>query len=85
MPLPTLDLASLSVEERLRLIEQVWASIEQSATKGDPEAMQVLSTWSSLDGVTLAELEHEADEAERDPASTIRWETLLAELKQKYG
>lgn len=80
MPLPSLDLASLSVDERLRLIEQVWESIEQSAANGDLEAAQVLSTWSSLDGVTLAELEREADEAEQDPASTIRWETLLVEL-----
>lgn len=85
MPLPSLDLASLSVDERLRLIEQVWASIEQSAANGDHEAMQILSAWSSLDGVTLADLEREADEAEGEPASTIRWETLLAELKQKYG
>ena len=38
MPMPDLDFASLSIDERMRLIEALWESIEQSAANGDADA-----------------------------------------------
>lgn len=83
MPVPDIDLTSLSVDERLQLIEVLWESIEKSASDGDSRASQVMQSWSDLDPDFVAELEREADEAEKDPASQTSWEGLLAELKQK--
>jgi putative addiction module component (TIGR02574 family) len=85
MPIDDIDLAALSVDQRLRLIERLWDSIERSAAAGDSEAAQVIARWSAMDEEFVAELEREADEAESDPASTTSWETLLVELKQKHG
>jgi putative addiction module component (TIGR02574 family) len=85
MPGPDIDLTSLSIDERLRLIERLWDSIEQAAAAGDGEAAKVVSSWSAMDEDFMAELEREADEAEQDPASMTSWKTLLVELKQKYG
>jgi putative addiction module component (TIGR02574 family) len=83
MPMPDLDFASLSIDERMRLIEALWESIEQSAAKGDADAAQAVERWADVDPELLAELEREADEAEKDPSSLVSWEALLAELKQK--
>jgi putative addiction module component (TIGR02574 family) len=85
MPVPDIDLAALTIDERLRLIERLWDSIEQSAAAGNREAAKVVSTWSAMDKDFVAELEREADEAEKDPGSTTSWNALLVELKQKYG
>ena len=85
MPITDIDLTSLSIDERLRLIERLWESIEQSAGAGNSEAAKVISTWSAMEEDFVAELEREADEAEKDPDSTTSWESLLVELKQKYG
>lgn len=85
MPITDIELTSLSIDERLRLIERIWDSIEQSAAAGNREAAKVISTWSVMAEDFVAELEREADEAEKDPDGTISWENLLAELKHKYG
>lgn len=85
MPMPDLDLASLSIDERLRLIEALWTSIEQSAASGDPEATQVVRDWADMDRDFMAELEREAEDAEKNPDSQTSWESLLVELKRKYG
>jgi putative addiction module component (TIGR02574 family) len=83
MPIPDLDFASLSIDERMRLIEALWESIEQSAYNGDGDAAKAVDRWTNIDPDLLAELEREADEAERDSSTLVSWETLLNELKQK--
>jgi putative addiction module component (TIGR02574 family) len=85
MSLPSLDLSSLSVDERLQLIEALWHSIEESAASGDPQAARVLDQSADIDPGFVAELEREADEAEKDPSTLVPWEQLLAELRQKRG
>jgi putative addiction module component (TIGR02574 family) len=85
MSLPSLDLSSLSVDERLQLIEALWHSIEESAAAGDALAARVLDQSGDIDPVLAAELEHEADEADKDPSTLVSWEQLLAELRQKRG
>jgi putative addiction module component (TIGR02574 family) len=88
MPISDLDFASLSIEERLRLIEALWESIEQSAAQGDADAARAVeqwADWADIDPDFLAELEREADELEKDPSKGIPWDVLLAELKQKRG
>ncbi|MBV8187002.1 MAG: addiction module protein [Alphaproteobacteria bacterium] len=88
MPIPDLDLTSLSIEERLRLIDALWESVEQSAAKGGAEAARAVEQWADptdIDPDFLAELEREADEIEKDPSKGIPWEVLLAELRQKRG
>jgi putative addiction module component (TIGR02574 family) len=85
MSLPSLDLSSLSVDERLQLIEALWHSIEESAASGDPQAARVLDQSADIAPGLVAELEREADEAERDPSTLVPWEQLLAKLRQKRG
>jgi putative addiction module component (TIGR02574 family) len=85
MPIPNLDFASLTIDERMRLIEALWESIEQSAATGNSDAVRAIERWADIDPNFLAELEREADEVERDPSKGIPWEVLLAELTQKYG
>jgi putative addiction module component len=86
MPIPDLDLASLSIDERLRLIEALWESIEQSAASGDADAARAIeqcTDCTDIDPDFVAELEREADELEEDPSKGISWEMLRAELRQK--
>jgi len=85
MTQPAIDPLSLTVEEKLRLIEVLWESIEESAAKGDAQAQQAVRRWVDIDSKLLAELESEADEADKDPSMLVAWEDLLAELKQKRG
>jgi putative addiction module component (TIGR02574 family) len=85
MSLPSFDLSSLSVDERLQLIEALWHSIEESAASGDALAGRVLDQSAEIDPVLVAELEREADHAEKDSSTLVSWEQLLAELKQKRG
>jgi putative addiction module component (TIGR02574 family) len=85
MPMPDLDFASLSIDERMRLIEALWESIEQSAANGDAQAAQAVERWTDIDPDLLAELEREADELERDPSKGIPWEDLLEEVRRKRG
>ncbi|MBN9090336.1 MAG: addiction module protein [Reyranella sp.] len=84
MAQPT-DPASLTVEERLRLIEELWSSIEKDAERGDPAALEALAFDDTIDPKLLAEFERRADELERDPSKGVRWEDLREELRRKYG
>jgi putative addiction module component (TIGR02574 family) len=86
MPIPDFELASLTIDERLRLIEALWESIEQSAANGDADAARAIeqsADCADIDPDFLAELEREADALEKDPSKGIPWDVLLAELKQK--
>jgi len=85
MTQPSIDPASLTVEERLRLIEDLWLSIEKDADRGDPAAVEALAFDDRIDPELLAEMERRADELERDPSKGVRWEDLREELQRKYG
>jgi putative addiction module component (TIGR02574 family) len=85
MPLPDMNLSSLTVEERLRLIEDLWRSITEDAARGDAAALDALTFDGDVAPEMLAELERRADELERDPSKGIRWEDLREELRRKYG
>jgi putative addiction module component (TIGR02574 family) len=85
MTRPLVDPKSLTVEERLRLIEELWLSIARDAQRGDAEASAALDLNRPLDSDVPAEIARRADELERDPSSGIPWEDLRAELRRKYG
>jgi putative addiction module component (TIGR02574 family) len=85
MTQPSFDPATLTVEERLRLIEELWLSIEKDAEKGDSAAVHALGFDDKIDPELLAEMERRADELERDPSKGVRWEDLREELQRKYG
>ena len=65
----TIDIASLSSEERLRLLEELWESL--SAT---PEA--VLLTTAQRE-----ELDRRLDELDQDGPSGIPWEDVLHRVR----
>ena len=79
----TVDPKSLTIDERLRLIDELWLSIAVDAEKGDERAQEAVDLQRPLDPDVLAELVRRADEAERDPSSLIPWEQVLAETKKK--
>lgn len=83
MTAPEFDPKSLSVDERLTLIDQLWLSIAVDADKGDERAQEVVDLHRPLDPDVLAELVRRADEAERDPSSLIPWEDALKEMRKK--
>ncbi|WP_428665522.1 addiction module protein [Reyranella sp.] len=85
MAQPSLDPAALTVEERLRLIEDLWLSIEKDAEIGDSAAIEALGFDDKIDPELLAEMERRVEAFKRDPSRAIRWEDLRAELQQKYG
>ena len=85
MPQPLIDAKSLTVEERLRLIDELWSSIVEDAGRGDEVALQALDLDQPLEPEVIAELERRADELERDPSRGVRWEDLRDELRRKYG
>jgi putative addiction module component (TIGR02574 family) len=82
---PSIDPKSLSVEERLRLIDDLWFSIAVEAREGNAEASAALDLNRPLEPEVLAELQRRVEAYRRDPSSGVRWEVLSAELKRKYG
>lgn len=80
-----IDPKSLSVDERLRLIDELWLSIAADAERGDPRAVEAINLEYPVDSELLAELERRSEEFERDPSSAVPWEDLREELKRKYG
>ena len=85
MSQPTIDPAALTVEERLRLIDELRLSLARDAQAGNAEASAALDLYRPLDPDVLAEIVRRADELERNPSSGIRWEDLREELQRKYG
>jgi putative addiction module component (TIGR02574 family) len=79
------DPNTLSVEERLALIDQIWLSIAIDAQQGDTNASAALELKRPLEPELLAELHRRVEAFRRDPSTGIRWENLKAELKRKYG
>jgi putative addiction module component (TIGR02574 family) len=79
------DPKTLSVEERLALIDRLWISILEDAGRGDTLATQALDMDHGLDPEVIEELERRADELERDPSKGLPWEDFLEELRRKRG
>jgi putative addiction module component (TIGR02574 family) len=79
------DPKSLSVDERLDLIDKLWLSIAVDAERGDARAAAAINLDHPLDPELLAELARRSEEYKRDPSTGIRWEDLREELKRKYG
>jgi len=67
----TINIANLSAEERLRLLEELWDSL--SAT---PEAVP-------LTHAQREELDRRLDELERDGPSGIPWEEVLQRIRNR--
>jgi putative addiction module component (TIGR02574 family) len=66
------DIAALSVEERLALLDAVWDSFGESQEILQPP------DWHR------EELDRILDEDERNPQPTVSWEQARAELAQKW-
>jgi putative addiction module component (TIGR02574 family) len=69
--MPTIDIANLSAEERLRLLEELWDSL--SAT---PEAVP-------LTNAQREELDRRLDELDRDGPVGIPWEDVLRRIRTR--
>lgn len=67
----TIDIASLTPEERLRLLEQLWKSL--SAT---PEAVP-------LTNAQREELDRRLDELDRDGPVGIPWDDVLRQIRSR--
>ena len=67
----TIDIANLSAEERLRLLEELWESL--SAT---PEAIPLTNAQSE-------ELDRRLDELDRDGPLGIPWEEVLRPIRSR--
>jgi putative addiction module component (TIGR02574 family) len=85
MSIPDFDPETLSVEERLALIDRLWLSIAKDAQQGVSSASAALDLNRPLEAQLVAELRQRVEAFKRDPSKSIRWEDLRAELKQKYG
>lgn len=85
MSIPDFDPETLSVEERLALIDRLWLSIAKDAQQGISSASAALDLNRPLEAQLVAELHQRVEAFKRDPSKSIRWEDLRAELRQKYG
>ncbi len=83
--MPKFDPETLSVEERLALIDRLWLSIAKDAQQGDSSASAALDLNRPLEADLVAELRQRVEAFKRDPSKSIRWEDLRAELTQRYG
>jgi len=80
-----IDPASLTVEQRLQLIDELWLRIAQDAKRGDAEASAAPDLNRPPDPELLGDLQRRVDAFKRDPSRTVPWEVLRAELKRKYA
>lgn len=85
MPAPDFDPASLSIDERLDLIDRIWLSIAADARRGDESAAAVLDHDRPLPPDVLAELRRRLEALKRNPEKGVSWERLNEELAKKYG
>ena len=67
----TINIAALSSEERLRLLEELWNSLVET-----PEALP-------LTGEQAGELDRRLDELDREGPSGIPWEDVLREIRNR--
>ena len=66
-----IDIASLSAEERLRLLEELWESLEAT-----PEAVP-------LTNAQREELDRRLDELDREGPAGIPWEDVLRRIRSR--
>ena len=71
MSKPALNIDSLSSEERLRLIEELWESLRES-----PEAIP-------LTDAQREELDRRLDDLERSGPEGIPWEEVLQQIRTR--
>ena len=71
MSRPALNIGDLSVEERMRLLEQLWDSLSKT-----PAAVP-------LTDVQREELDRRLDDLERGGAEGIPWEEVLRQIRKK--
>lgn len=71
MSKPALNIESLSSEERLRLIEELWESLSES-----PEAVP-------LTDAQREELDRRLDDLERSGPEGIPWEEVLQQIRTR--
>ena len=67
----TIDIANLSAEERLRLLEELWESLSVT-----PEAIPLTNAQSE-------ELDRRLDELDRDGPLGIPWEEVLRRIRSR--
>ena len=85
MSMPDFDPKTLSVEERLALIDRLWLSIAEDAQQGDSSASAALDLNRPLEAELVAELHQRVEAFKRDPSNSISWDDLAEELRQKHG
>lgn len=85
MTTSSIDPKSMTVEERLDLIERLWNAIADDAQRGDPAAIEAMEFDEKVDPELLTELNRRIEEHRRDPSTGVSWETLNAELKRRFG
>lgn len=85
MAVPEFDPNSLSIDERLDLIDKLWLSIAVDAEHGNERAREAVDLDRPLDPDVLAELHRRAEALKRDPSSGVGWDALNEEFKKKYG
>ena len=83
MSVPDFDPETLSVEERLALIDRLWLSIAKDAQQGVSSASAALDLNRPLEAELVAELHQRVEAFKRDPSKSIRWEDLRAELRRE--
>jgi putative addiction module component (TIGR02574 family) len=75
MSQPDFDYRRLSVDERLRLIGDIWDSIAEEAN-ADPGVLP-------LTDAQRAELDRRLAEHERDPGSAVPWDKALGRIESR--
>ena len=70
-PMATIDIANLSLEERLRLLDELWESLSQTA-----EAIPLTSAQRE-------ELDRRLDELECEGPVGIPWEDVLRRIRRR--
>lgn len=84
MSAPSIDPSTLTVDERLQLIDELRLSIARDAQAGNAEAAAALDLYRPLDPELLTEIVRRADRLEADPSSGIPWEELREEFERKH-
>ncbi len=69
---PEIDIGSLSVDERLQLVEKLWESL--TAT---PDTIPFTAAQ-------RAELNRRLDDLERDGGVGIPWEEVVSRIRERY-
>jgi putative addiction module component (TIGR02574 family) len=71
MEISKADILSLSVAERIQLVEETWDSIHE-----DSQAVEISDEL-------RAELDRRVEEHQRDPASAVSWDEIEARIRNR--